>query len=101
LPDRQSEMKCRHSDALSVTRDEGKLRINKIAAVFQRNVAFKHANGSNVQRHAFAFQIKEESVSPGKTVIIVSDPHDILPQDLSLIRIYGRARRVEARRTSQ
>src|SRR5205085_8838192 len=81
LPHRQSQMKCRHGHALAITRDEGKLGFDKTAAGLQRDVAFEYAYASDVQRHAFAFEIEEESVSPGKTVIIVSDPHDILPQD--------------------
>src|ERR1039457_2929767 len=70
FPPGKAEVKGRGNDPLQVAGKQRQLGFDKPHAVFERDLALKHANGGYVEGHALAFEMEEYGVTPRKAVVV-------------------------------
>jgi hypothetical protein len=69
-------------NTLEIAREERQLRLDKLNAFLERDLALEKADARYIERHAFPFQVQEDRVAPGKAVTLLVVLQDRTPIQL-------------------
>ena len=75
FPAGKTNIKRRQYHALEVAGNKRQLRLDKLHASFERDLALKHAQAGYIEGHALAFKMEENGVAPGKAVTLLKLLH--------------------------
>jgi hypothetical protein len=79
FPAGQPNIEERRHNPLQVPWNQRELGLHKLHAAFERDFAIKHADTSHVERHALAFEVEENRISPRKAVTLLLVLHGYSP----------------------
>src|SRR5579862_627209 len=85
FPGWKANIKERGHHSLEVAGNKWQLRLDKLDESLERDLSLKNTDTGHVEGHALAFQMEENSIPPGKAVILLLALHRSSPSQLPIV----------------